>query len=42
MVLGPRWPQGPGGVVHLGYGLAAGTPAIGDLSAPDRGAGCEG
>jgi dihydrofolate reductase len=28
---------GPRGAVHLRYGLAAGTPATGDMSAPDRG-----
>jgi len=27
----------PGGTVHLRYGLADGTPAVGDMSAPDRG-----
>ena len=27
----------PTGTVHLRYGLAAGTPATGDMSAPDRG-----
>lgn len=30
---------GPKGAVHLRYGLADGTPATGDMSAPDRGAG---
>ncbi len=30
---------GPKGVVHLRYGLASGTPATGDMSAPARGAG---
>ncbi|MFD9608942.1 dihydrofolate reductase family protein [Streptomyces sp. NPDC059083] len=28
---------GPKGVVYLRYGLAEGTPATGDMSAPDRG-----
>lgn len=27
----------PAGIVHLQYGLAAGVPATGDMSAPDRG-----
>lgn len=30
---------GPKGAVHLRYGLAGGTPATGDMSAPDRGVG---
>ncbi|MGW2180796.1 dihydrofolate reductase family protein [Streptomyces sp. NPDC001732] len=30
---------GPNGIVHLRYGLAAGTPATGDMTAPGRGAG---
>jgi len=29
----------PKGTVYLRYGLADGTPATGDMSAPDRGAG---
>jgi hypothetical protein len=29
----------PKGIVSLRYGLADGTPATGDMSAPDRGAG---
>ena len=29
----------PTGTVHLRYGLAAGTPATGDMAAPDRGLG---
>ena len=29
----------PTGAVHLRYGLAEGTPATGDMTAPDRGAG---
>jgi dihydrofolate reductase len=31
--------SGPKGTVYLRYGLADGTPATGDMSAPDRGAG---
>ncbi|MFG2987512.1 hypothetical protein ACGFYQ_40975 [Streptomyces sp. NPDC048258] len=31
----------PKGTVYLRYGLAAGTPATGDMSAPDRGAGSD-
>jgi dihydrofolate reductase len=30
---------GPNGTVYLRYGLAGGTPATGDMSAPDRGLG---
>ena len=30
---------GPSGTVHLRYGLAGGTPATGDMSAPGRGTG---
>lgn len=30
----------PGGTVFLRYGLAEGTPGIGDMSAPDRGLSC--
>ena len=30
---------GPKGTVYLRYGLAAGTPATGDMTAPDRGVG---
>ena len=29
----------PKGTVYLRYGLASGTPATGDMSAPDHGAG---
>ena len=29
---------GPTGTVYLRYGLADGTPATGDMTAPDRGA----
>ncbi|MGW3406674.1 dihydrofolate reductase family protein, partial [Streptomyces zhihengii] len=29
---------GPSGTVYLRYGLAEGTPATGDMAAPDRGA----
>ncbi|WP_405749244.1 dihydrofolate reductase family protein [Streptomyces sp. NBC_00012] len=32
---------GPKGTVHLRYGLAEGTPATGDMTAPDRGAGSD-
>lgn len=31
----------PKGTVYLRYGLADGTPARGDMSAPDRGAGSD-
>ncbi|GAA1547055.1 hypothetical protein GCM10009730_65210 [Streptomyces albidochromogenes] len=31
----------PRGTVYLRYGLADGTPATGDMSAPDRGAGSD-
>lgn len=37
-LLGPPL-AGPKGSVFLRYGLAEGTPATGDMSAPDRGAG---
>ena len=30
---------GPKGTMYLRYGLTDGTPATGDMSAPDRGAG---
>lgn len=33
---------GPKGIVLLRYGLADGTPGTGDMSAPDRGVGCNG
>ncbi|ALO12764.1 riboflavin biosynthesis protein RibD C-terminal domain protein [Streptomyces venezuelae] len=32
---------GPKGAVYLRYGLADGTPATGDMSAPDHGVGSD-